>query len=111
MGTSYVLEQNYGEWSFGLNYSRRGRIFRTAVDTAGTGLKNFTTARPFSLVDARIALSKIPLGKSDATAEVALVGNNILNEKYFYGGTDFGQFATMGLGLRRTIGIEAAVSF
>jgi len=107
---SYVIPQSYGEWQISANYAHTSSVPGTEVES-GTGFKALLNAPAYGLLSGRIALSKIPLSGERVTAQIAVYGNNLTDKRYFYGGVDFGQFATFGAGLRRTIGVEASVNF
>jgi len=108
---TYTLTQDYGEWLFSANYTHFSSIQGKQVDDKVTGLKALLQSPPYGLLSGRIALSKIPLSANNVTAQVAVFGDNLTNEKLFYSGTDFGQFAAATAIRRRTIGIEASVNF
>jgi len=108
---TYTLAQSYGEWLVSANYTHFSSIQNKQVDDTSTGLKALLQSPPYGLLGARIALSKIPLAGDNVTGQIALFGNNLLDEKVFYSGTDFGQFAAATPITRRTFGIEASVNF
>ena len=112
LSAAYTIKgQSYGEWSFSVDYARRSRIIWTAVDPAGTGIKNALVSRAYGLLGARIAMSNIPIESGDVRAQISVLGANLTNEKYFFGGTDFGQFGTVTYGLRRSVAVEARIDF
>ncbi|MCF8709547.1 hypothetical protein [Rhizorhapis sp. SPR117] len=74
-------------------------------------MKAAVDGKPYGLLDGRIALSNTPLNGGGVEAQIALVGNNLTNKKYFFSGTDFGQFGTVNWGLRRTVSVEASIEF
>jgi len=110
VSASYVIPQSYGEWLIAANYAHTSSVPGAEIES-GTGFKALLNAPAYGLLSGRIALSKIPLSGENVTAQIAVYGNNLTDKRYFYGGVDFGQFATFGAGLRRTIGVEASVNF
>jgi iron complex outermembrane receptor protein len=112
LGASYTLPMtSYGEWSFRTDYAWKSHIYGGTFDLPSTPFQNSIYQKAYGLLSARIALSEIPLAGGDTTAQIALFGENLTNEKYIVQGIDYGFMATAVFGDRRTFGIEGKVNF
>lgn len=112
VAAEYEFEpMSFGQIQARVSYAYRSHVyfypndavnpFQQAVDSPAT-----------NSVDARLALTDIPIGGT-ARAEIALTGENLLNEDQVLYGIDFG---SLGFGGKfysepRRFGIEAKVSF
>ena len=108
----YAFEPaSFGTVDIRLSYAYRSRVYFTTNDLISP-FNRATNSPPTNTVDARIALSDMPLG-SRAKGEIALVGENLLNEDQILFGIDFGSlgFAGQNHGLRRRASVQLRVTY
>lgn len=102
-----------GSLSARLDYTYRSKIYFNAIPLAEFApFDDAIAAKGVGLLDGRIALSKVDIGGT--SAEFAIWGRNLTNEKYRVSGIDFGPslgFATNTYGLPRTYGAEMRMEF
>lgn len=93
------------------SYAYRSRVFFTSNDLISP-FNASTSSPPTNTVDARIALSDMPLG-SRAKGEIALVGENLLNEDQVLFGIDFGSlgFSGQNYGMKRRASLQLRITY
>ena len=102
---SASVEYQFEPWSFG-TLSARLDLSHTSPYSFDPFSYQYTTAGERTLLDARIALSEIPLG--GGTLVAALWGKNLTDKEYREFGTDFGAlgFAVNTWGDPRSYGLD-----
>ncbi|MBD2858194.1 TonB-dependent receptor [Spongiibacter sp. KMU-158] len=109
VGLEYVRNLSAGEFSARVDWSYTDD-FDVYHDKDAAAL---TTVEAFEVVNARISLSEIALGKGNTRLEMALWGKNLTDEEYRLNGIPFTQagYAVNYYGDPRTYGVEASLSF
>jgi iron complex outermembrane receptor protein len=109
----YVLPAaDYGEWSFFVAYSRKGRVDYSAFDLPPASPNHAVIAgKAYGLLIARIALSHIPMAGGHVRGQIAIYGDNLTDQDYVLQGTELATYAGIAWAPGRTIGIEGKVEF
>ncbi len=111
LSANYSLPpESYGEWSVQVSYSYKSGNKWSAFNLPNNPFQEVVATKPFGLIDARIALSRIPLRRG-VEGRLAVVGQNLTDKAYNVQGIDFGTYGTISWGKRRTFLIEGTVGF
>jgi iron complex outermembrane receptor protein len=112
LGLDYRVAQfDWGMLDIFVNYIYSDGVHSISIASDGTAPNSETD--DYSLLNARVTLSQIPLG-ADSSMRVSLWGNNLADEEYYDNIIDWGSvggFRSGSQGWPRTYGIEATVEF
>jgi iron complex outermembrane recepter protein len=102
-------EQEFGTVTMEVNYSWTGKT-PGVFQRVGSNFPFILDNRAYGLLGARFGIKDIPVN-GDVTGSLALFGRNLTDRRYSTASIDFGQFGTQNFPERRTMGVEAKLSF